>query len=278
MKVPTFVEHASASAFLDKCAPWLSKNEDLNNGLLSLADVLRSDRHIHDPPFFYCHLADQDRILGCAILAEPDGLVLSEMEPTTSASLFSWLHDKIGLPSRIFGPVEPSFRLAELYAKAFNRKEEVHSRWRVHRLDESLAQTIRVPGQVTLAGPNDKHLVSSWGQEYNVEKPANVNIEKFLLRKLDDGLLYFWSDGEPKSLATLSGTFCTGPRISSVFTPRLYRGRGYAFALVYNLGNSLFDSGSSYITLNTLLGDPVEDMYRKIGYRVIGEKISIVFR
>ena len=277
MEANTVVEHESADAFLAKCATWLSKNEGLNHGLLSLADTLRSNRHIHEPPFYFFHSANRDKLIGCAILAEPDGLVLSEMDSDTSAALFSFVHDKISIPSRIFGPIEPAIRLAEIFAEASNHACELNSRWRVHRLDKLCVQKYRVSGQLVLGTMDDQGLVSSWGRKYDEEKPANVNIEKFLLRKLEDRLLYFWTDGEPKALATLSGTICKGPRISAVYTPRLLRGNGYAFALAHKLSKQYLDSGSSYITLNTQEGDPVERMYAKIGYRVIGEKACIGF-
>ena len=278
MEANTVVEHDSPDAFLAKCATWLSKNEGLNHGLLSLADTLRSNRHIHEPPFYFFHIANRDKLIGCAILAEPDGLVLSEMDSDTSAALFSFVHDKISIPSRIFGPIEPAIRLAEIFAEASNHACELNSRWRVHRLDKLCVQKYRVSGQLVLGTMDDQGLVSSWGRKYDEEKPANVNIEKFLLRKLEDRLLYFWTDGEPKALATLSGTICKGPRISAVYTPRLLRGNGYAFALAHKLSKQYLDSGSSYITLNTEVGDPVERMYAKIGYRVIGEKACIGFR
>jgi predicted GNAT family acetyltransferase len=278
LEANTVVEHESADAFLAKCATWLSKNEGLNHGLLSLADTLRSNRHIHEPPFYFFHIANRDKLIGCAILAEPDGLVLSEMDSDTSAALFSFMHDKISIPSRIFGPIEPAIRLAEIFAEASNHACELNSRWRVHRLDKLCVQKYRVSGQLVLGTMDDQGLVSSWGRKYDEEKPANVNIEKFLLRKLEDRLLYFWTDGEPKALATLSGTICKGPRISAVYTPRLLRGNGYAFALAHKLSKQYLDSGSSYITLNTQEGDPVERMYAKIGYRVIGEKACIGFR
>lgn len=274
----TVIGHESADAFLDQCATWLSMHEDLNHGLLSLADALRSNKHIHRPPFAFCHVAENEEIVSCAIFAEPDGLVLSETGSDTSKALFDYMYNKIGMPSRIFGPVTPATRLAKVFAAASSRTHEIQSKWRVHRLDRFLEQEIQIPGQLTLGTMDDRKLVSKWGQEYDAEKPANVNIEKFLLRKLKDGFLYFWNDGQPKSLATLSGTLCTGPRISAVFTPRVLRGNGYAFALVYNLGKKYLASGSSYITLNTEWGDPVERMYEKIGYDVIGEKASIIFR
>ena len=278
MEVTNVVEHESADAFLAKCATWLSKNEGLNHGLLSLADALRSNRHIHQPPFYFCHIANRNKLIGCAIFAEPDGLVLSEMDSDASAALFSFMHDKISIPSRIFGPIEPAIRLAEIFAKASNLACELNSRWRVHRLDNLCAQEYRVSGRLMLGTMDDQRLVSSWGRKYDEEKPANVNIEKFLLRKLEDRLLYFWTDGEPKALATLSGTICKGPRISAVYTPRSLRGNGYAFALAHKLSEQYLGSGSSYITLNTQVGDPVERMYAKIGYRVVGEKACIGFR
>ncbi len=278
MIVTTVIEHQSADAFIANCATWLSQNEGLNHGLLSLADALRSDRHIHQPPFVYCHIAKKNQIIGCTIFAEPDGVVLSEMNSDTSAALFPYLYDTIGIPSRIFGPVEPTIELANIFADASNFTHEADSRWRVHRLTNLQVQERRARGELMLGTMDDQQLVSSWGRKYDVERPANVNIEKFLLRKLEDQLLYFWVDGEPKSLATLSGAICKGPRISAVYTPPSLRGNGYAFALVYELGKRHLELGSSYITLNTELGDSVEAMYNKIGYRPIGEKISIVFR
>jgi hypothetical protein len=278
LNVTTIVQHESAGEFLANCGSWLSRDEGLNHGLLSLAEALHSNRHIHEPPFAYCHIASKSEILGCAIFAEPDGLVLSEMSSETSAALFPYLYDKIGLPSRIYGPVDPAIRLGGIFAKTSDLAHEIHSSWKVHRLDSLQVHNPRVQGRLMLATKDYQQLVSTWGREYDVEKPANVNIERFLLRKLEDRLLYFWMDEEPKSLATLSGTTCKGPRISAVYTPRSLRGQGYAFALVYELGKRHLESGRPYITLNTQMGDSVEKMYDKIGYRVVGKKVSVVFR
>jgi GNAT superfamily N-acetyltransferase len=278
MKGSMVVRHATADAFLHRCASWLSQSEDLNHGLLSLADALRSKRHIHSPPFIFCHIEKNKEICGCAIFAEPDGIVLSEMTPESSAALFPTFFESVGVPSRIFGPVEPANRLAEIFAAEADRANEVHSRWQVYRLDKLRAHEIGIPGRLVKGTMESENLIRDWGKQYNVEKPANVDIEQFLLRKLEDGLVYYWVDGEPKSLATLSGRFCLGPRISAVFTPRAARGNGYAFALVYRLSKKLLSAGSAYITLNTQTGEPVERMYEKIGYRSIGKKVSINFR
>jgi hypothetical protein len=213
----TVVAHESADAFLSKCAAWLSQHEDLNHQLLSLASALRSNKHIHKPPFAFCHATNKGEMVGCAIYAEPDGLVLSETSADISAAFFHHFYNMIGVPSRIFGPVAPALRLAKVFAAASNRTQQIDSRWRVHRLDQPREHEIQVPGELTLGTADDQHLVNSWGKEYNAEKPANVDIQQFLLRKLEDGLLYFWNDGDPKCLATLSGSArcCAGMHANS---------------------------------------------------------------
>jgi len=37
------------------------------------------------------------------------------------------------------------------------------------------------------------------------------------------------------------------------------------------------ESGSPYITLNTQAGDSVEEIYKRLGFQPIGEKVSIIF-
>jgi len=123
----------------------------------------------------------------------------------------------------------------------------------------------------------DSDLVRKWGENYNEERPANVDIQQFLLKKLRDSQLYFLIDQQRKSLATISGVNCSGPRISAVYTPPTFRTEGYATALVHELSNTFLSSGSPYVTLNTQAGDPVENIYRRLGYRAVGEKVSIVF-
>lgn len=272
------VVHESAEAFLLSCGPWLSQKEDINHGLISLADALRSNRHIHRPPFLFCHVELNANIAGCSIYAEPDGIVISEMPDKANVALYTVLRERIELPSRIFGPLIPAMRLAERFAQSGELVAQLESEWLVHRLDEQTAQVPSTPGKLVLGNIRDREIVSRWGRDYNAEKPSNINVEKFLLRKLDDQLLYFWSEIERKSLATISGTICSGPRISAVYTPHSCRGAGYASALVHELAQKFLTSGSPYITLNTRVGDGVEYMYEKLGFRIIGKKANFVFR
>jgi predicted GNAT family acetyltransferase len=140
-----------------------------------------------------------------------------------------------------------------------------------------LGDPLSVEGYFRIGGNADKSLVKNWGKKYDSERPANVSIKEFLLKKLADQQLYLWVDENPKSLATVSGENCSGLRISSVYTPPVYRSNGYATALVRDLSQKYLDGGSTYVTLNTQLGDPVERIYRKLGFKPVTEKLSVTF-
>lgn len=271
------VEDESASEFLDACRNWLSRSELINHGVLSLAGVLTPQHPIYRTPFLFCHVVIDDKIAGCCINAEPDGLVLSNWTHEVAPPFFEYLRLRIGIPSRIFGPERPALQLAQLFGDSMQASYRIHSRWRIHRLDQPIRGEIAARGHFQMGELDDSDLVEKWGEKYNQERPANVDIQQFLLNKLRDHHLYLWVDEVPKCLATISGTNCSGPRISAVYTPPKFRAQGYATALVHKLSNMYLESGSPYITLNTQAGDSVEEIYKRLGFQPIGEKVSIIF-
>lgn len=271
------VEHESASVFLDSCKRWLSENEIINHGVLSLAGILAPQHPIYRPPFLFAHAIVDGKIAGCCIYAEPDGVVLSDCTHEIAFVLFDYLRYRIDIPSRIFGPEIPALQLAKLFGDSMEASYRVDSSWRIHRLDTPIRSAITARGHLQIGYLDDNDLVREWGKKYNEERPANVDIQLFLLKKLKDQLLYFWIDSAPKCVATISGINCSGPRISAVYTPPTFRKHGYAGALVHELSNMYLESGSSYITLNTQTGDSVENLYKRLGYQAIGEKVSVIF-
>ena len=277
IKKARIVRHETAARFLAVCGGWLSKQEDIHNGVLSLAHALGSGKHIHKPPFVFAHAESGSQITGCAIYAEPDGITLSEMRIGIASLLFEDFLSDISRPSRIHGPRDSANELANRYAQMISATPVLHSEWSIYRLDEPPHSRQTTEGSVRIATKSDADLVREWGKSYDAEKPANVNIEKFLSRKLEDGLLFFWIDSEPKALLTLSGINCSGNRISSVFTPEEYRGNGYATSLVHEMSTRLLAAGKTFITLNTEMGDPAERIYEALGYYTIGNRVSFVF-
>ena len=267
----------SALAFRNDCLDWLSQEEVINHSVISLSDALKREAPIYSPPFRFCHVTIGNTIQGCCIYAEPDGLVLSEFPPELTAILFSWIEKQIESPSRVFGPKSATLQIADLIAKSRASTFKIQSTWRSHILDKTSTSAKTAPGFSRSASAEDYEIVRAWGKKYDREKPANLSIEKFLLNKLEEGNLFFWVNVEPVCLAAISGMSCSGPRISAVFTPSAMRGHGYASTLVHELGTNFLALGRPYVTLSTLVGDPAERIYQRLGYRPVGERVSVVF-
>ena len=264
-------------AFRNECLNWLSQEEVINHSVISLSDALYRGAPIYTPPFLFAHVAFAHAIQGCSIYAEPDGLVISEFVPEMTTFLFAHIEQKIELPSRIFGPRPATVQIAELFAASRKSAFRIQSTWRTHILEKAPILADPAPGFVRGASTADYDLVRAWGRKYDREKPANLSIEKFLLNKLNEGNLFFWVDDEPVCLATMSGMSCSGPRISAVYTPPAMRGHGYASNLVHELSTNFLSSGRPYMTLSTQVGDSAERIYQKLGYRPVGERVSVVF-
>ena len=270
------VQHDSPAAFLAACGKWLEDRDVRHHGLLSLADALSIEGHIHKPPFFFLHAEDGAEVAGCAIFAEPDGLTVSEMTAEAIDSLFGKLrHVLPGNPSRVFGPRHSVREIAKRFAEVTGAESRLHSSWNVHVLDK-VPNWIPVKGQYRNCHVSDQELVRAWAREYAIEKPATLDIEEFFIRKLENGHAYFWFDEVPRSVLTISGVNCSGVRISSVYTPPEYRGRGYASSLVAEATTRLLGQEKLFVTLSTETGDPVSKLYERLGYAIVGEVISVV--
>jgi hypothetical protein len=70
-----------------------------------------------------------------------------------------------------------------------------------------------------------------------------------------------------RSVATVGGPTSHGTRISLVYTPPEFRGKGYASALVAALSQAMLDSGKGFCYLFTDQSNPVSNrIYQRIGY------------
>jgi uncharacterized protein len=64
-----------------------------------------------------------------------------------------------------------------------------------------------------------------------------------------------------------------------VYTPKHYRNKGYATACVAQLTKKLLEDGWEFTALYTDLNNPTSNnIYKKIGYRWIGESAEYRFK
>ena len=85
-------------------------------------------------------------------------------------------------------------------------------------------------------------------------------------------------DDEIVSLTGHAGRTPSGSRIGPVYTPPEHRGRGYATALVHAQTSWLLADAVDVCFLYTDLANPTSNaVYRRIGYRKVGEATEFAF-
>lgn len=138
------------------------------------------------------------------------------------------------------------------------------------------------PGSLEKASPSDSDFFWEWEKAFCIdcfgELQPHVTREASE-RLLASGEVHFWRvDGERVSMASSGRNTSRGAIVNLVYTPTALRGRGYASSLVSTLSRRQLDSGLSYCTLFTDIGNPVSNsIYRKIGYEYAGEFNEIAF-
>lgn len=263
-------------SLLGRCANVLQSQEALNNNLIQLLSLIANKSELLKPPFSFGTVERDGVPIGCYVHASPDGLVITDMPTDAISPLCDAIAAESTIPTRIVG--EPAFTecLVEEILLRKNHEATVSSKWKVYRLDQVTQLASPSPGFLRPGSSDDRYLVEQWGYAYGDEKPSFLNVHDFLLGKLKSGELYFWDDLNPRAMITTSGNDMNARRISSVFTPREFRGKGYATTGVTATSQLLLDQGAEYVVLTAGLGEPAARIYKRIGFSPVGERQSFI--
>ena len=245
--------------------------------MLSIAHLLTSADHPFREPLYLASIADRGGLIGCAVAAPPDGLELTELPEGVAAELVPG----IARTRRDLPWVGAIRRVALEFARAWVAKVggdwQLRHDWMEFRLDEVVAPRT-APGRLRLAGIADWPLLRTWAPGYATDTNTPVDVSGFLERRLRRRELHVWDHDGAKSFVTLSGNTPNAVQISSVYTPREFRGNGYASNAVAAASRGAIAAGAAFCVL---FADPEPAqparIYRSIGYRPIRDHLVIVF-
>jgi predicted GNAT family acetyltransferase len=97
-------------------------------------------------------------------------------------------------------------------------------------------------------------------------------------KRINDGGLYLWIDGEPVSMAARVRETAHGSAVSAVYTPPQFRGRGYATSCVGELCRQILHEGRRFCALFADLANPVSNsIYQRIGFRQVADFDQVHF-
>jgi predicted GNAT family acetyltransferase len=135
-----------------------------------------------------------------------------------------------------------------------------------------------VSGSFRLADGTDIELVDLWHQQFVDAFEGPGRVVPSLDRHVADGRVGLWEDaGRTVSMAYASPASGGVTRISGVWTPPELRGHGYASGVVAALSAARLDAGEACMLYTDLANPTSNAIYGAMGYRRVGDSISIAF-
>lgn len=175
----------------------------------------------------------------------------------------------------VLGPKALTVLFAEEWARRTGQSSQLTVAERIYELT-SVRSVTGVPGRMRKVREHDRPLVIDWLTAFHGEAlPAGNEapgewarrmVEHRLQGDRDTGFV-LWEDGTPVSLAGYIGRTPSGIRDGPVYTPPMYRRRGYASALIAEVSHMWLSMGCQRCFLFTDLANPTSNkIYQAVGY------------
>lgn len=274
-----------AAEFQNRAAPLLADEARHNLMLGILGDLASSPEVYPDQRMF---LVVDDRLpVAAALMTPPYNLVIADTESQAAvAALAAGIKaDGIEVPG-VLGNQPTVGRFVAAWERIAGGPARLRMEQGVFAIDQ-VEPVPTAPGSARIGTPEDRDLIVDWTRVFLTEalpdEPADEErIQKTIDRRLRDdtpGAYWLWSrGGEVVSLSGHGNPTGRGIRIGPVYTPREYRGYGYASSLVAAESQWLLNNGYEFCFLYTDLANPTSNaIYERIGYRQVAEAASYMF-
>ena len=261
----------TAEKIQEKAASWLALKEVQNNVFLGvLANLLRkspAERFEH----YYWLVEQEGDLKGAAFWTPPYKLTLTEMEKDCLMALADLLRVSHPRVPGVGGPKETARHFSHLWNLKTQKPSFLEDSMRMYQLDQ-IAAIQSQPGRLQKAQPAETQLLTQWLGEFHKEIHLSEEVDErnMVENYIREGRLFVWEDGGFKSMGAYTGATDNGVRITMVYTPLEFRGKGYATSLVAALSRQSLDSGKKFCCLYADLLNPTSNgIYQKIGYKPV---------
>lgn len=263
---------SSGEKFRDQVFDFLCEREAENCLLLGILDRLAKDRG----DYHLWTVSNDGRVCGVAWWTPPHPLGLTFMPDDAVSAIFHEV-EKLGQkPAEVIGPEASVNQYCNTFRKFSGNQPRIKFKQRIFKLTSVVVPRV-IPGEMRVALDADIELLADWNFRFATECGLSLGADprQGAQRDAEDavarGSRYFWTvEGKVVAMAGHVGKTPNGVRISWVYTPPAYRGRGYASAVVAALSQRILDSGNRFCFLFTDLANPTSNsIYQKIGYQPV---------
>lgn len=260
--------------------PFLMRNEAQYCVPLGIVNTLETRPKTYSGAYLWGLLAD-GHVIGAAILTPPHSINVTKMPFSGIRTLVDTLTELNIFPSGVSGPTLEANRFRDLWTAKHSLSVRSSMSQQIYQASRVIMPA-SIPGFMRSAIEPDLPVLAEWSLQFANDCGLifdRENIEQSVSIALATPSRYFWIvDGSPVSMAGVQGLTPSGIRVSWVYTPRNFRGHGYASMLVAMLTQTMLSEGRSFCFLYTDLSNPVSNsIYKRIGYQPVSDSIHHYF-
>jgi predicted GNAT family acetyltransferase len=271
--------HKTPQDFLDANYDYLSQNELKNNLIIGLSlGIDEKDKEYKDINFL--SVVNDGNIEAVSFRNTPRVIVAGDHEKNEAIQL---LADFYGTLNPKIGGVMGEKNISEKFASA-SRRDQIKNRVMIiHELEKTNDLKLS-DGKPEQSMTKDLDKIFNYRIAFDKEAFGYSRIEYKELKsntasRIRQGNYYNWvHKNEIVSMAAIVRRTKNIGIIGLVYTPKKFRGNGYATSLVLSMSNDILSSGLTKCGLFTDKSNPTSNhIYHDIGYRPKAEYADIYF-
>ena len=266
----------SAQRFYERIKSFLLEYEDENNLFIGILSRL-AEKDDYQENLFLAAVIVKSKVAAAALHIPPRNLIVTRARAGAIALLASRLKTLNTPIPGIVGPLSEAHEFVKIWKEITDVDLSIQRTMRIYRLDKVIPPE-KVAGSIQRAQLKDVKILRSWFDAFFSEIKSGDSSDlthAVLSHTLEEGNLYLWNDGEIVSMAGIARSSPNGKSVNLVYTPKEFRGRGYASNLVASLSENIIQSGMKFCTLLADLKNPTSNqIYINIGYYPVGDFIE----
>lgn len=281
MQTVELIHFSNVVDYRERVLPLLMRNEAQNCLGLGIIGTLVSSPGTLGTAYLWA-LQDRMGVIGAAWMTPPHAIGLTAMSDDALEVLIEGAAHLVDRPRAVVGPKRESDLFAGRWIQRTGTSIESTMEQRIFQLRD-VKVPVGVPGQMRLADQGDQALLADWCVGFIRDCGLSDEVSAgndYAARAIAARSRYLWvAEGCPVAMAGTSGRTPSGIRISWVYTPNEWRGRGYASVLVAHLSQRMLSDGRKYCYLYTDLANPTSNhIYQKIGFQAVCDSAHHRFR
>lgn len=275
----SLLKFADAAEYRARVGSFLMTAEARHNLLLGVITRIEEDSGNYQDPILLGAVVGADGVAGCVWRTPPYKLGLTMMPVGAIAVIVDNVAEVYPELPAVVGPVGVVDEFGSLWSRrtGASRRNGLHQG--VFQLDAVTPSVKRAPGAMRVADESDLPLLTEWSHAFVRDSHlAGADPDNLTRRLVAERRMFLWEDEQPSCMAAGVASTPNGVRVGYVFTPRQFRGKGYASALVAELSRAMLAEGHTFCFLYADLSNPTSTgIYRKLGYRLVEEARDVLF-